>query len=504
MEASSVADARRLLPGRGPLVKGRARGARGAHLTGRGACARLAGVPRHPKEAIVRHAIVLALALLLAAPAAAQGRKGAKGPKSVTPAVTVTKLKNGLTLVTVPTAAPGLVGYYTLMRVGSRNEVEPGHTGFAHFFEHMMFFGTEKWPREKWEATQKQLGLNSSGYTWMDMTVFHSTGPTKALPTIIETDADRLQHLTYSEAGFQTEAKAVLGEYLKNNSNPIRRMYEVLSDKAFDQHTYKHTTMGFLADIKAMPAGYEYSKQFFTRFYRPDNAVIFVVGEFDAAEVQRLVKHEYASWTGKADDPKIPAEPAPTAERRAHVDFETPTMPRWWAGYRTPAASVKTKDSAVQHVIAGLLFGQQSPLYRDLVLDRQLCAGLRGSAQDHRDPHLFSVIATARAAASLPEIERTIDAAIDEVRQGKIDATKLAAVQSNLRYSMLMELETPDDLAGMLAAVTAATGDPQGLEKLIAQVDKVTAKDVVAFAKTYLGKERRTVVTLTGKKGGAR
>jgi zinc protease len=477
---------------------------KGGALDPRGTVRQTRRVPETGQEAIVRHAIILGLALALAAPAAA-APKGKAQP--VTPKVTVTRLKTGLTLVTVPTAAPGLVAYYTLMRVGSRNELEPGHTGFAHFFEHMMFFGTEKWPKEKFEATQKRLGLNSSGYTSSDMTVFHLTGPTKALPTIVEIEADRFQNLTYTEAGFQTEAKAVLGEYRKSASNPMFRMYEVMSDKAFDQHTYKHTTMGFLADVQAMPTRYEYSKQFFKRFYRPDNAVIFVVGEFDAAEVQKLVKQHYAGWTGKADDPKIPAEAPPTAERRAQVEFETPTMPRWWAAYRAPAATVKAKDSAVQRVLARLLFGPQSPLYRDLVLDRQLCAGLRASAAVHRDPHLFSVMAIARAAGSLPEIERTIDAAIEELRGGKIDAAKLAAIQSNLRYSMLMDLETPDDIAGELAEITAATGDPAGLEKLIAQVDKVTAKDVVAFAKANLGKERRTVVTLTGrtaKKGGAR
>lgn len=455
---------------------------------------------------IVRHALILGLALLLAAPAAAQ-RKG-KGPKAATPKVTVTKLKTGLTLVTVPTAAPGLVAYYTLMRVGSRNEVEPGHSGFAHFFEHMMFHGTAKWPKDRWEATKKKLGLNASGYTSMDMTVYHITGPTKALPTIIEVEADRFQHLTYTEAEFQTEAKAVLGEYLKNNSNPLRRMYEALANKAFDRHSYKHTTMGFLADIKAMPTRYEYSKKFFQRFYRPDNAVIFVVGEFDPAEVKKLVQQQYAGWTGKSDDPKIPVEPPQAGERRTQVDFETPTMPRWWAGYRAPAATVKTKDSAVQRVLARLLFGPQSALYQDLVLGRQLCAGLNGHAAIQRDPHLFSVGATARSAADLPEIERTIDGAIEQLRQGTIDAAKLAAVQSNLRYNLIMDLETPDDIAGELAAVTATTGDPAGLEKLIAQVDKVTAKDVVAFAKKYLGKENRTVVTLVGqkgaKKGGAR
>ena len=283
----------------------------------------------------MRYAIVLALAACLAAPlpAAAQGRKGAKGPKSVTPQLTVTKLKNGLTVVTVPTAAPGLAAYYTLMRVGSRNEVEPGHSGFAHFFEHMMFFGTAKWPKDKREATLKRLGVTTQGYTSSDMTVFPVVGPTKALPTIIEIEADRFQNLTYSEAGFQTEAKTILGEYLKNNSSPFMRLYEVMSNTAFDRHTYKHTTIGFLADVKAMPTRYEYSKKFFQRFYRPDNAVIFVVGEFNQAEVLSLIKQHYGSWSGKADDPKVPVEPVPTAERRAHVDFEMPTLPRMWTGY---------------------------------------------------------------------------------------------------------------------------------------------------------------------------
>jgi zinc protease len=123
-----------------------------------------------------------------------------------------------------------------------------------------------------------------------------------------------------------------------------------------------------------------------------------------------------------------------------------------------------------------------------------------------RDPHLFGYVATARTPQGFVAIDQAIDAAIEEVRQGKIDAARLAAVQSNLRYGMLMDLETPDDIARMLAQVTAATGDPKALEKLIAQVDKVAAKDVVAFAKKHLGKERRVVVTLTGKspKGGAR
>ncbi|HEY3352985.1 MAG TPA: pitrilysin family protein [Polyangia bacterium] len=441
--------------------------------------------------------LVLALALACAAPglALAQGRKPAK---AVTPPMTITRLPTGLTVVTVPAPAPGIVAYYTLMRVGSRNEVEPGHSGFAHLFEHMMFFGTPTWPRVKWEAALKERGLDSSGFTSSDMTVFHLTGPTAALPFVIETEADRFQNLTYDEAGFKTETKAVLGEYNKNFANPVRKLAEVLYDKAFDVHTYKHTTMGFVADIQAMPGYYAYSKDFFQRFYRPDNAVIFVVGDFDPKATLALVKRHYGAWKGKGAGTKVPVEPPQTAPRTAHIDWATPTMPRLYAGYHTPAATLKTKDAAIQNVLGPLLFGPQSPLYRDLVLTRQLCYDVSADYDDHRDAHLFGYLATCKDPKDLPEVQRTVDAALAELAAGTLDPKRLADVQSNLRYSLMMQLETPGAIALMLAVNTAPTGDPKALDRLLAQIGTVTVKDVAAFARKYLVAQNRTVVTLTG------
>jgi len=197
-------------------------------------------------------------------------------------------------------------------------------------------------------------------------------------------------------------------------------------------------------------------------------------------------------------------EPPPSGERRAHVPFEGPTMPRMWVGYRVPAATVKTKETAAAHVLGRLLFGPQGRLYKELVLERQLLVDLRPYLPSQRDPHLMGYIATARSESSLAEVERLIDAAIEEIREGKADPTMIAAVQSNLRYGTLMELETPEEIADALVRMTAATGDPKSLPKFLDQVAKVTPRDIAAFAKAYLGKERRTVVTLSSGKGGAR
>src|SRR5207253_9081207 len=171
-----------------------------------------------------------------------------------------------------------------LMRVGSRNEVEKGRSGYAHFFEHMMFRGTKQHPAEEYNQTVTRLGLNTNAFTSEDMTVYHLYGPAKALPTIIEYEADRFQNLDYDEAQFKTEAGAILGEYAKSASDPEEKLTEVMQNTAFSRHSYKHTTIGFLQDIQAMPSGFAYSREFFRRYYTPDNATVVVVGDFDKAD----------------------------------------------------------------------------------------------------------------------------------------------------------------------------------------------------------------------------
>src|SRR5712692_12111123 len=160
------------------------------------------------------------IALLLAALMAAPSTDLPASSKAFPFPTEVHSLKSGLRLVLVPYDSPGLVAYYTLMRVGSRNEVEKGRSGYAHFFEHMMFRGTKAHPAADYEATVNRLGLNTNAYTELDQTVYHLYGPAKALPTIIDYEADRFQNLDYTEAQFKTEAGAILGEYAKSASDP--------------------------------------------------------------------------------------------------------------------------------------------------------------------------------------------------------------------------------------------------------------------------------------------
>ncbi len=162
-------------------------------------------------------------------------------------------LDNGLTVLLIPMPSEGLVAYWSVVRTGSRDEVEQGVTGFAHFFEHMMFRGSEKYPSDVYDGIVTSMGADANAYTTDDLTAYHLSVTRDDLPTVIDIESDRFQNLSYEEDEFKTESGAVYGEFRKGRTNPFFVLYEATMNAAFDAHTYKHTTIGFEADIKKMP-----------------------------------------------------------------------------------------------------------------------------------------------------------------------------------------------------------------------------------------------------------
>ncbi|MBJ6764833.1 insulinase family protein [Myxococcaceae bacterium JPH2] len=410
-----------------------------------------------------------------------------------------TRLPNGLTVVRVPFNSPGIVAYATAMRVGSRNEVEPGKTGFAHFFEHMMFKGTKSNPEGQRERVLGSFGFDDNAFTSDDITVYHSYGPTAGLPQLIALEADRFRNLEYSEPSFQTEALAVLGEYHKNAANPGLKMEEELFGTAFTQHTYRHTTLGFYDDIKAMPKEYAYSRTFFERWYTPDNALIFIVGDFNDDQVMAAVRENYGAWNRKSTPVTIPAEPPQKTQRSVHVDWPQPTQPRHQLGWHTPASNPNTPDAAIQAMLAEYLVGKTSPAYKELVLDKQLVESIDSRPSPHRDPTLFILDATLQDEKHRAAVDATLRREVKALASGKVDAARVKAIQDNLRYGSVMNQQTAQDVAIDLAVYAGILGTPDALASYLKQLSVVTPKQLVAFAGKYLVDSNLTVLTLTPK-----
>jgi zinc protease len=409
-------------------------------------------------------------------------------------------LENGLKVVMIPFDSPGIIAYYTIVRTGSRNEIEPGKSGFAHFFEHMMFRGTEKFSSEAYNELFKELGSDANAFTTDDYTCYHALFGKEGLEKVIEAEADRFQNLKYSVSDFKQESKAVLGEYYKNYSNPFSKIYEKVRDTAFEAHTYKHTTMGFLEDIQDMPNQYEYSLKFYDRWYRPNNVIILVVGDIDVDETFELIKKYNGDWRPKEYNPEFPVEPEQTEFKSAHIDWENETLPYLTLAYHMPAFDPSKKDNAGLDILAQLLFGSNSPLYQKLVIEDQSVEYLSAYVPDHRDPFLFMIFSRIKSEDKIEEVEKAIFAAVEEAATKPVDDDRLEAIKSRIRYSFAMSLDTAASVAYNMAGYLELTGDPDSVNELYRRYDEITPKDLIALAKKYLRKTNCTEVTLTGVK----
>jgi zinc protease len=193
--------------------------------------------------------------LALAVPARASGANVFPFPAKIE------QLENGLKIVSVPLGNPDIIAFYTVVRSGSRNEIEPGKSGFAHFFEHMMFKGTRQVPKAAYDELLTRLGAGTNGFTTDDYTCYYVVfAGRENLEQVVKVEADRFINLYYTEDMIKTEAPVIDGEYNTSAANPGRRLLELLRDTAFTAHSYKHTTLGFLKDIQDLPNQFEYSQ----------------------------------------------------------------------------------------------------------------------------------------------------------------------------------------------------------------------------------------------------
>ncbi|MBI1804313.1 MAG: insulinase family protein [Ignavibacteriae bacterium] len=446
---------------------------------------------------MIRSLRILLLTLLPLAYVAAQAKGDAAESKIFPFPINQVTLDNGLKIVSIPFDSPGIVAYYTVVRTGSRNEIEPGKSGFAHFFEHMMFRGTEKYSKDKFNDVLKSIGADNNAYTSDDETVYHTMASADALETIMDLESDRFMNLKYTEEDFKTEAGAILGEYNKSSSSPFNTIDEKLRDAAFGKHTYQHTTIGFLKDIQDMPNQYQYSLEFFKRWYRPENCVVVIVGDFDQQKLIDLAKKYYSNWKPGVAQIEIPQEPAQKGEVFIQVPWKAKTLPILTVAYHGPAFSDKDIDMPAMDLFSQVVFGQTSDLYKELVVEKQLVEFIEGSNEDHRDPYLFTIFTRIKDPKNIDLVRDRIYAALDEARTKPVSAERLADIKSHMKYQYAMGLDNPNSVANGISHYIYLTGDPESVNRIYALYDKVTPDDIMAVAKKYFAKENRTVVLLT-------
>ena len=433
---------------------------------------------------------------LMATAALHAGPPGA-GEKILPFPIHQTVLDNGLKIVTIEFDSPGIIAYYTVVRSGSRNEVESGLSGFAHFFEHMMFRGTEKYGKDKYNDVLKSIGADNNAFTTDDYTTYHTLASAEALETIMDLESDRFMNLKYSEEAFKTEAGAILGEYNKNYSSPFLTIFEKLRNAAYTVHTYKHTTMGFLGDIMDMPNQYQYSLTFFDRWYRPEYCTVLIVGDVQHHKTVAMAKKYYGKWKRGNYVLDVPKEPPQTKGSVVEMSWKAETLPILAIGYHGPAFSDAQIDMPAMDVLSQALFSPSSDLFRKLVIEEQAVEFVQGGQQDSRDPGQFMIFTRIKDPKMIQKVSDEIYGTIEEAKTTPVSAERLAEIKSFLKYSYAMGLDNADAIARSIVHYIAMTGDPESVNKVYALYDRVTAEDLMAVASKYFDANNRTVVLLT-------
>jgi len=430
------------------------------------------------------HALACAL-LLLAASAAA-------GPAIDDPALRtrVTELENGLQLLTLEDRTTPVVSFQMWVKVGSKDESR--FTGLAHLFEHMMFKGSAHIAPEEHARLVQARGGVVNAYTTNDYTVYFANVPAEALPLVIDLEAERVAHLDISEQTLESERQVVLEERrLRSEDRPNGRAREALFSLAFRAHPYRWPVIGWRSDVAA--ATVEACREFFRTFYAPDNIVIAIVGDFDAADAIARVTRAFGSLEPAGSIPRNPqVEPEQAGERRETVHFDL-QGPVWNAAWHAPA--VGHPDADALDVAAQILSGgRSSRLYESLVRGAEQALSAHAFLYEFQSAGLFMAAASVRPDASVERVEELVFAEIDRLRDSLASEAELDKARRQIEVALVGSPVTNSDLAGRIAFDTITFGRIRPLSEVLDALRAVTAADVQRVARTYLVPERRSVV----------
>ncbi|MBC8134641.1 MAG: insulinase family protein [Fibrella sp.] len=406
-------------------------------------------------------------------------------------------LPNGLRVLSSENHRTPTVAIYVFYKVGGKDD-PPGRSGFAHLFEHLMFKSTRNMISEQLDRMTEDVGGQNNAYTADDLTAYHETVPSNHLERLIWAEAERMSNLNVDDANFKSERAVVQEEFRQSYSaNPYGDLYLQTTIQSFSAHPYRRPVIGNIAELAA--ATLSDVKAFHETYYRPDNAVLVVVGDFDPAQFDMWVdKYFGVIRKPTVAIPRVTVkEPPRKKEKRVAVSAPDVPLPAFTATYLTPG--IADKDTPALDVLANILgSGESSRLYRSLVYRKQIASDISVSPDSRQDAGLFTVQVTTAGGKTLANVEPAALEEIEKLRSTPVTAVELAKAKNNLVDDIVRERETVDGTANYLGLATLV-GDPERINTDLAAINAVTPADVLRVAKKYLVPANRTVIRYTSK-----
>jgi zinc protease len=409
-------------------------------------------------------------------------------------------LANGMKVISLPDNSTPQVAVTVWYRVGSKDDPD-GRSGFAHMFEHMMFKSTKNMKSEMFDRLTEDVGGWNNASTWDDFTNYYQVVPSNYLETLLWAESDRMVNLNVDNANFTSERDVVKEEFRQRIlANPYGMLFGQYVEKlSFTAHPYKRPGIGNLDELNA--ATPSDANEFYQTFYRPDNAVLIVVGDFDQKQLEAWVD----KYFGRIPKPNgtIPrvtiVEPNRTEEKRFTEYAPNVPLPAVAITYLAPAA--KSKDIAALQIASTIMSGgESSRLYQQLVYSQSIAQNAWSELDTRADVSLFKLMAILAGDKKPEEAEKGLLTELKKMQTTLVSAKELAKAKNQLITNTLSERETVDGKAMALGIAEMWTGAAANANKSIAELQAVTARDVQRVMKQYFNDKNRVVIYYLNEK----
>ena len=402
-------------------------------------------------------------------------------------------LANGLEVYAVPDHTTPTVAINVWYRVGSKDDPS-GRSGFAHLFEHIMFKGTKHTKPETIDRLTEDVGGFNNAYTADDVTVYYEVVPSNHLERLLWAEADRMATLNVDEKNFRSEREVVKQEYLQRvEAEPYGRFGEEIIKKSFAEHPYKRPTIGNIPELNA--ATIEDVRAFHATYYRPDNATLVVVGDFEQAQFDAWVDKYFAPIPKPAAPvPRVTVKEPARAKEQRFTDYDASVpLPAVAVTFLGPAA--RSEDAlaleVAQEILAG---GDSSRLYRQLVYEKQLAQSVEFTSDLREDAGLLIFQVVLASGKKVADVERALLGEIEKFADQPVTDAELAKAKNRLLTARLHERETCEGKASALANAVIVLGDPRRADMDLTRLQSVTAADIQWAVRAIFTEKNRLVL----------
>lgn len=412
-----------------------------------------------------------------------------------------TTLKNGLRVITVEDRSAPVITLAITYDVGSRNE-RKGRTGFAHFFEHMMFKGSENVGNGEHYTLVFNNGGAMNGTTNKDRTNYYNVLPSNQLEMTLFLEADRMRSLDINQANFDNQRQAVKEERRLRVDNVAYGISdEKIEEVMYDNFAYKHSIIGSMDDLDA--AKVEDVQEFFKMYYAPNNAVLTLVGDFNTQDALAKIRKYFENIPSQPKPPTVDmTEPQQTTERRGTHEDGLARSARLDIAFKSVAGN--TPDFYALQVLSSILqSGQSSRFAQKIVREKALVTSISGSMDERRGVGAFNISATVRPDKTPELVEAAIYEEIELIKKSPIADWELQKAKNNTKRNYLNSLQSSLARAVNLGQYAVFYNDPNLINTRLDRINAVTTQDVQRVANKYFQSANRTVlVTLPKAKTG--